>query len=168
MIQASQYKSPLGALTLIHDNSYLMGLDFSDNEMRLDKLMQRYHDIRNFSYTEISPTIKAYFDAYFEAPQTTPHFPLKIKTGGTIFQQEVWEALATIPLGQTTSYQQLAQKINKPRAIRAVGAANGANPISIIIPCHRVIGHDGSLTGYAGGLQRKAWLLNHESLLASA
>jgi methylated-DNA-[protein]-cysteine S-methyltransferase len=84
------------------------------------------------------------------------------RTGGTEFQRAVWTALCTIPAGQTLTYKGLAARIGKPAAIRAVGLANGANPVGIVVPCHRVIGSDGSLTGYGGGVDRKRWLLAHE------
>lgn len=91
---------------------------------------------------------------------------LTVATGGTPFQRTVWSALREIPLGTTTSYGALAQRLGRPSASRAVGAANGANPIAIVLPCHRVIGADGTLTGYGGGLFRKRWLLQHEARLA--
>jgi methylated-DNA-[protein]-cysteine S-methyltransferase len=89
-------------------------------------------------------------------------FDLPIRLSGTEFQREVWQGLKGIPFGQTVSYGDLARTIGKPTAVRAVGAANGNNPVSIIVPCHRVIGSDGGLTGYGGGLERKEWLLKHE------
>ncbi len=97
---------------------------------------------------------------YFEGNRT--EFQLKLNPKGTEFQQKVWNALLQIPFGKTTSYQQLTLQLGDPKAIRAVASANGKNPLWIIIPCHRVIGSDGSLTGYAGGLHRKQWLLDHE------
>ncbi len=100
-------------------------------------------------------------NAYFAADLTT--FDLPLAPRGTPFQQRVWEALLEIPFGETTSYGALANHLQRPGAARAVGLANGSNPISIIIPCHRVIGSDGRLTGYGGGLDRKAWLLDHEA-----
>jgi methylated-DNA-[protein]-cysteine S-methyltransferase len=87
---------------------------------------------------------------------------LAVVTGGTDFQREVWAALRRIPAGRTLSYGALATQLGRPKAVRAVGLANGANPIGIVVPCHRVIGADGSLTGYGGGLERKRWLLAHE------
>ncbi|RIK91560.1 MAG: cysteine methyltransferase, partial [Proteobacteria bacterium] len=87
---------------------------------------------------------------------------LAIRPGGTDFQRRVWDALRRIPAGATTSYGALAERIGRPGACRAVGLANGANPIALVVPCHRVIGADGSLTGYAGGAPRKRWLLDHE------
>jgi methylated-DNA-[protein]-cysteine S-methyltransferase len=93
---------------------------------------------------------------------TRQEFDLPIALEGTEFQQQVWQELQNIPFGQTVSYGDLARSIGKPSAVRAVGAANGDNPVSIIVPCHRVIGSDGGLTGYGGGLERKQWLLKHE------
>jgi len=99
---------------------------------------------------------------------TRRHFDLPLDAAGTIFQQEAWSALQQIPYGQTRTYQQQAAVIGRPAAVRAVGTANGRNPISIIVPCHRVIGANGSLTGYGGGLNAKQWLLAHESKHAQA
>lgn len=98
---------------------------------------------------------------YFEGSRQ--QFSLKLNPEGTDFQQKVWKALQTIPYGTTTTYLKLSQQLGDVKAIRAVANANGKNPLWIVIPCHRVIGSDGSLTGYAGGLQRKQWLLEHES-----
>lgn len=98
---------------------------------------------------------------YFKGDRT--EFSFALAPEGTPFQQEVWQALQKIPFGTTLSYMDLAKRLGDPKAIRAVAAANGKNPIWIAVPCHRVIGSDGSLTGYAGGLHRKKWLLNHES-----
>jgi methylated-DNA-[protein]-cysteine S-methyltransferase len=99
---------------------------------------------------------------YFAGSRRTFELPLRLE--GTAFQQRVWRELTEIPYGETWSYGQLATRIGKPSASRAVGLANGRNPISILVPCHRVIGADGSLTGYGGGLERKQWLLAHEGL----
>lgn len=98
---------------------------------------------------------------YFEGSRQ--QFDLKLNPQGTSFQKKVWEALKAIPYGKTRSYLQLSKQLGDVKAIRAVANANGKNPLWIIVPCHRVIGSDGSLTGYAGGLHRKQWLLNHES-----
>jgi O-6-methylguanine DNA methyltransferase len=99
-------------------------------------------------------------DAYFSGSSTV--FDLDLRAAGTPFQQRVWQALRTIPYGETVTYGELAQLLGQPTASRAVGLANGRNPISIIIPCHRVIGADGSMTGYGGGVTRKRWLLDFE------
>ena len=104
------------------------------------------------------------FDAYFAG--RLRHFDLPMAARGTPFQQSVWRALCDIPYGQTVSYLEIAQAIGNPRAVRAVGAANGRNPLSIIVPCHRVIGRSGELTGYAGGIPIKRWLLALEQQAA--
>jgi methylated-DNA-[protein]-cysteine S-methyltransferase len=104
--------------------------------------------------------LAAYFSGDLRAIDGIP-----VDTGGTAFQMSVWSALREIPVGRTACYSDLAARIGKPSATRAVGAANGQNPVAVIVPCHRVIGKDGSLTGYGGGLERKAWLLRHEGVL---
>ncbi len=101
------------------------------------------------------------FQEYFEGKRK--YFDLKLNPKGTEFQKKVWEALQEIPYGKTISYLELSKRLGDPKAIRAVAAANGKNPLWIVIPCHRVIGSNGDLTGYAGGLHRKKWLLEHES-----
>lgn len=101
-----------------------------------------------------------YFRGEFSALDALP-----VHLVGTAFQQQVWQALRTIPCGQTLSYSELARRIQRPSAVRAVGLANGSNPLSIVLPCHRVIGANGALTGYGGGLDRKSWLLHHERAL---
>ena len=100
-------------------------------------------------------------DAYFDMRLT--RFDLPLEPRGTDFQRRVWDSLRAIPFGETISYAELARRIDKPKAVRAVGAANGRNPLMIIVPCHRVIGADGSLTGFGGGIDRKRWLLDHEA-----
>ena len=95
--------------------------------------------------------------------KTRTHFELSLDTKGTAFQQSVWQALCSVPYGKVATYKDIAEQLSNPKAIRAVGAANGKNPISIIVPCHRIIGANNKLTGYAGGLERKQWLLEHEA-----
>jgi methylated-DNA-[protein]-cysteine S-methyltransferase len=104
--------------------------------------------------------VRAQLDEYFAGRRT--HFDVAMRLEGSPFQRQVWSALQAIPYGETTSYGEIARRIGRPTASRAVGAANGRNPISVIIPCHRVIGADNSLTGYGWGIERKAWLLAHE------
>ena len=104
---------------------------------------------------------KKQLEEYFSGKRQ--QFDIPLDAQGTAFQQAVWQHLLAIPYGQVVTYRDIAEKMNKPKAIRAVGAANGRNPISIVVPCHRVIGSDGSLTGYAWGLDRTAWLLKHEN-----
>ena len=105
-----------------------------------------------------SATLMAYFEGDMAALDRIP-----VVFEGTLFQNKVWKALRKIPIGKTTSYGALAKKIGEPKAVRAVGLANGANPIAVVVPCHRVIGSNGSLTGFGGGLPRKKWLLEHEA-----
>lgn len=105
----------------------------------------------------LSAALASYFAGELNAIDRIP-----VETGGTSFQQKVWRTLRSIPCGSTTSYGQLARQIGHPSAVRAVGTANGANPVAVVLPCHRVIGANGSLTGYGGGLERKRWLLDHE------
>lgn len=106
---------------------------------------------------------KTQLQAYFA--KELQHFELALAPAGTVFQQQVWQALLTVPYGKTASYGDIAKAIANPKGVRAVGLANGRNPISIIVPCHRIIGANGKLTGYAGGLDKKAWLLTHEGVL---
>jgi methylated-DNA-[protein]-cysteine S-methyltransferase len=107
--------------------------------------------------SQATRALRAYFDGDYDAVDSLP-----TETNGTAFQRTVWNALRQIPFGQTTSYGALAAKIGHPKAVRAVGLANGSNPIAIVVPCHRVIGANASLTGYGGGLPRKRWLLAYE------
>jgi len=113
----------------------------------------------------VAAKCKAQFDEYFSGKRKI--FDLPIKQSGTLFQEKVWNELIKIPFGKTISYLQLSQKIGNVKLIRAVGTANGRNNLAIVVPCHRVIGSDGSLTGYAGGLSRKQWLLEHENKYAN-
>ena len=103
--------------------------------------------------------VEAYFQGRLQA------FDIPLDMAGTPFQQSVWQALLAIPFGRTASYQQIADAVGNPKAVRAVGAANGQNPVSLIVPCHRIIGKNGSLAGYGGGIWRKEWLLRHEGVL---
>ena len=110
--------------------------------------------------------VREQLDAYFAGALDA--FDLELDPHGTPFQQRVWKELVTIPYGETISYSELARRLGDPKLVRAVGLANGRNPISIVIPCHRVIGADGSLVGYGGGLERKRWLLEHEAVAAGS
>ncbi|HEY3687988.1 MAG TPA: methylated-DNA--[protein]-cysteine S-methyltransferase [Streptosporangiaceae bacterium] len=147
--------SPIGGLALIGDGTVLTGLYMETDHARV------LADPELTRAPGAFPEAADQLDAYFSGERTT--FDLPLAPRGTEFQRAVWSALTEIPYGQTTTYAQLALDIDRPTAIRAVGAANGRNPISLIIPCHRVIGTDGSLTGYAGGLPRKRTLLDLES-----
>ena len=154
--------SPLGHLWVVTDEAAaLRALDFDEYEARMRELLQRhYGTVVTESRATPQPLIER-LGAYF-AGQLSALDDVVTCTGGTPFQQQVWQTLRTIPAGATMSYGELARSLGNPGASRAVGLANGNNPIAIVVPCHRVVGHSGSLTGYAGGLPRKRWLLAHE------
>lgn len=156
--------TPIGEFILLCDEEgRLRATDWTTHEDRLQLLLSRYYGADNFSRVAarnpfgISEVVQAYFAGELEGIDSIP-----VATEGTNFQKSVWRALRDIPVGETISYGQLAIRIGNPAAVRAVGLANGANPIGIIVPCHRVIGANGSLTGYGGGIERKRWLLEHE------
>lgn len=162
--------SPIGTVLLMTDEAGAVRvLDFADYEARMARLLRRHYGAGGWTVREAAaPTaarkaLEAYFDGQIDAIDA-----LETATGGTAFQRQVWAALRTIPAGTTWSYGALADRIGRPKAVRAAGLANGANPIGVIVPCHRVIGADGSLTGYGGGLPRKRWLLAHEDALGRA
>jgi len=155
-------QTPIGPiLVAADDQGRLCGVEFWNDEAAMRKLLQRHFGSAKVASGKVAASLHAAFDRYFagdaEALTSVPW-----RTGGTAFQQTVWKALTTIPVGETWSYAQLAAAIGKPSAVRAVGLANGANPVPIVIPCHRVIGKSGALTGFGGGLERKRWLLRHE------
>ena len=163
-----QFASPVGPMLLVTDDAgNIRALDWEDHADRLHQLMRRYEGPVHLKPRPAASAprhaIEAYFEGALSAIDTLP-----VKTGGTAFQRDVWAALRTIPTGETTTYGTLAAQLGRPKAVRAVGMANGANPISIIVPCHRVIGADASLTGYGSGIERKRWLLAHEGARAAA
>jgi methylated-DNA-[protein]-cysteine S-methyltransferase len=147
-------KSPLGLLTLTSDGKALTGIYTKE-----DKL-DAQHPLRTQKLDAVLKKAKKQLDEYFKGKRD--QFDVPLFFSGTVFQKKVWRALMRIPYGQTLSYGELAREIGKPKAARAVGMANNKNPLCIIVPCHRVIGADGSLTGYAGGLDKKKWLLKLE------
>jgi methylated-DNA-[protein]-cysteine S-methyltransferase len=158
-IDIDEYDSPLGALTGATRNDRVLALRFSDSWPAMESRLTR-----RFGTCELRrgrKLLQARLDAYFGGDGAA-FDDLRVDPGGSDFQRAVWAALRRIPCGSTTTYSALAREIGAPTAVRAVGAANGANPIWLIIPCHRAIGRDGSLTGYAGGLERKRTLLEHE------
>lgn len=162
--QLERIPTPLGEMLLVTDaRQRLRAIDWHDHEDRMHRLLQRQYKGESVAWMETTRMSSAarVMQAYFEG-ETTAIDSLEVATGGTDFQRQVWAALRTIPAGQTLSYRALAQRIGRPAAVRAVGLANGANPIGIVVPCHRVIGSNALLTGYGGGLQRKQWLLQHE------
>lgn len=152
----------LGPLRIVvDDDEHLRALDWADHEARMRRLLEGRWGPVTLQAVDTPLACTAALAAYF-AGDLAAIDPLPVVTGGTPFQQEVWRALRTIPCGQTISYGELAARIGRPRAVRAVGLANGANAIGIVVPCHRVIGSNGALTGYGSGLPRKQWLLAHE------
>ena len=156
-------ETPTGRMRVVTDETgRLRALDWDDADPRMQILVQRYYgagtQLREAACrSEAARALAAYFDGDLDAIAGLP-----TAANGTAFQLSVWAALRQIPVGRTISYGALAAQIGRPKAVRAVGLANGANPIAIVVPCHRVIGADASLTGYGGGLHRKRWLLAHE------
>jgi methylated-DNA-[protein]-cysteine S-methyltransferase len=158
------FDSPLGPLTVFAGSGRLMGVEFGDNRADFEHewLRRRLAGvIREHADPAGAVTaLRAYFAGELHALDALTVDPM-----GTPFQLRVWTALRSVPAGRTASYRDIANAIGAPTATRAVGAANGANPIAIVVPCHRIIGAGGSLVGYGGGLQRKRWLLEHEGVL---
>jgi len=149
------YNSPIGTIEIVGTRKGIISVDFVENKQPYDP--QHSSCVQEFSCVQ---ECVRQIDEYFKG--TRKKFSLKLHMQGTDFQKSVWRQLKKIPFGITASYAGIAKSIGKPTASRAVGAANGKNPIAIIVPCHRIIGSDGKLTGYGGGLWRKEWLLNHE------
>jgi O-6-methylguanine DNA methyltransferase len=164
MLRESRIPSPLGELLLVSDReARLRALDFADCESRMRRLLRLHCGGLADTLTSgpAPAALRESLEAYF-AGARDPFRGLVLETSGSAFQRAVWAALRAIPSGTTTSYSALARALGRPNACRAVGLANGQNPIAIVVPCHRVIGANGRLTGYAGGLERKQWLLEHE------
>ena len=154
--------SPIGKmLVVVDEESNLRVLDWEDFEARMLRMVRLCHGAAIRMIPGRAPSVRERLASYFSGElHAIDNIP--VRTGGTPFQNKVWTALRTIPAGATLTYSGLARKIRRPTAIRAVGHANGANPVSVVVPCHRLIGADGTLTGYGGGLHRKQWLLAHE------
>ena len=150
----NDYQSPIGKMTIQVNDQGLMGVWFSTQ-----KTIPKILGVKSESNALIIET-QSQLNDYFKDLRREFNLPLFLQ--GTLFQQQAWQALRKIPFGETRSYLQQAQSIHKPKAVRAIGSANAKNPISIIVPCHRVIAANGALTGHAGGLELKLWLLDHE------
>ena len=144
------YPSPIGSIEVVGTRKGILSVSFSEDTAAGGPIP----DV-------LTECIKQ-LDEYFKGKRKTFSLPLLLR--GTVFQQSVWRQLTRIPYGKTSSYKKVARSIGKPGAVRAVGNANGTNPVSIIVPCHRVVGHNGHLTGYGSGLWRKEWLLHHEGI----
>jgi O-6-methylguanine DNA methyltransferase len=156
--------SPIGTLLLVSDeDDRVRALDFDDYEARMLRLLKIHYGDPTIAPGPAPAAVRCALDAYF-AGDLGAIDDIPVATGGTPFQRTVWAALRRIPAGITTSYGALAAGIGRPSAMRAVGLAVGSNPVAVIVPCHRVIGANHSLAGYAGGLSRKRWLLEHEGL----
>lgn len=159
--------SPLGQVLLVTDaDGAVRALDFADFEDRMWRLLARHAPgaelTEGAADAKARDAVSAYFAGAVRAFEGVP-----VRTAGTPFQEAVWAALRDIPAGETRSYAQLAAAVGRPKAVRAAGMANGRNPAAILTPCHRVIGANGTLTGYAGGLERKQWLLAHEQAVCA-
>ncbi|MEQ9318393.1 MAG: methylated-DNA--[protein]-cysteine S-methyltransferase [Polyangiaceae bacterium] len=156
--------TPIGAFAILVEAGRIQAAGFVDGHARMARTLRaRLADAVPVRDPDgLSSAIARYFAGEPHAIEDLP-----VHTGGTPFQRRVWGALRTIPSGETWSYGDLARSIGQPKAVRAVGAANGSNPVGVVVPCHRVIGHDGRLTGYGGGLHRKRWLIDHESRRAA-
>lgn len=144
------YKTPIGTAKIVGNEKGVISINLMDDEIETSKNIPK----------PLQNCVKQ-LDEYFQKERT--EFDLKLNPNGTDFQQKVWLELQQIPFGKTRTYMEQTKKLGDVKAIRAVASANGKNPIWIVIPCHRVIGSDGSLTGYAGGIWRKKWLLEHEN-----
>jgi methylated-DNA-[protein]-cysteine S-methyltransferase len=161
-LQRIEAQHAIGPILIVFDGGRLLALEFGSPGDRLLGLLRTRFGV-NVSLEEsddgqdIASAVRAYLDGRLEALDSIP-----IDAGGTPFQRRVWAALRQIPVGETRTYGQIAAGLGNPRAARAVGLANALNPISVVIPCHRLIGSTGALTGYGGGIERKRWLLQHE------
>jgi methylated-DNA-[protein]-cysteine S-methyltransferase len=162
-------QSPTGEMMIVTDSDgALRALEWTDLEDRMTRLFGRQYKDQTIKLTQGEAPAKTrqaltdYFGGSLNALDD-----LVTVAGGTDFQRSVWTALRAIPVGQTRSYLDIAKAIGNPKAVRAIGLANGANPIGIVVPCHRVIGSNGSMTGYGGGISRKQWLLKHEGAISN-
>jgi len=168
LLFADWFDTPLGPMIAVADKTHLHLLEFHDRRAlptELEALQKRVRSSVAIGRTPVIDQIEAEIGEYFEGRLTTFKTPLAL--GGTPFEKHVWAKLIEIPVGQTRAYGDLAREMERPEVVRAVGRANGANQLAIIVPCHRILGADGSLTGYGGGLWRKQWLLRHEEKISA-
>jgi methylated-DNA-[protein]-cysteine S-methyltransferase len=164
ILDRTTVKTPLGPVLLLAHGTRLVGLEFADRASRVGRLRRqlartlgRFEERDARDPAGAVTRLRRYFAGDVHALDRQP-----VAAHGTEFQRSVWRALRRIPAGRTRSYAEMARRIGRPSAVRAVGAANGANPVALFVPCHRVVASDGSLHGYGGGLERKRWLLAHE------
>jgi methylated-DNA-[protein]-cysteine S-methyltransferase len=161
-LRLDRMATPIGeALIVTDETGSLRAFDWADRESGMARLLRLHYGSLVPESGAAPGGVKRLLQRYFEGDVACLG-AIEWRTGGTPFQRGVWTGLTTIAPGETLSYGALAAKLGCPAAVRAVGTANGSNPISVVVPCHRVIGADGTLTGYGGGLERKRWLLNHE------
>jgi len=154
--------TPIGTALLVTDErGVLRAFNWTDYEAAMRAWIGRHYSRAKLAEGRSPASVRGSFEAYFHGEATALE-TVPWQASGTAFQLQVWQALCTIPAGETLSYARLAERIGRPTAVRAVGHANGANPVAVVVPCHRVIGADGSLTGYGGSLPRKRWLLELE------
>jgi methylated-DNA-[protein]-cysteine S-methyltransferase len=157
-------QTPIGTALLVTDlDGLLRALDWEDYGPRMKQLLRLHYGVVNLREARAPRDLRAALTGYFKGDLDRLD-TIKWRVAGTSFQQKVWNALSKIPAGTTLSYGALAAKLKMPKAVRAVGHANGSNPISVVVPCHRLIGANGSLVKYGGGLERKRWLLQHEGV----
>jgi methylated-DNA-[protein]-cysteine S-methyltransferase len=161
-----ELETPIGIVYVVTDATLVRAIDFEGYEERMQRLLKRHYNQYQIHVGRNSLDAIRRLADYF-AGDLAAVKEIAVATNGTAFQKRVWDALKTIPTGTTVSYAAIAQQIGQPKACRAVGLANGANPIGIVVPCHRVIGANANLTGYGGGLERKRWLLEHEGVIKS-
>ena len=160
-LQLTHVESPIGTIMLVTDGAELVALDFTDYHARMTRFLAQRYGAYTLAQTSdahgYGEQVRRYLAGELAALDAIP-----VQTAGTPFQQQVWHGLRSIPAGEVRSYGALAAALGRPTAARAVGMANSRNPVAIVLPCHRVVGANAALTGYAGGLERKAWLLDHE------
>jgi methylated-DNA-[protein]-cysteine S-methyltransferase len=169
-LTTARFVSPIGEIAVFADGDALVGLEFADAEARTSELLRHLgRALGPFELEKVEDPagaverLERFFGGEVAALGEQP-----VRMHGTSFEQKVWRALREIPAGETKSYGEVARAVGSPKAVRAVGAANGHNPVALFVPCHRVIAADGTLHGYGGGLHRKRWLLNHEKAHAHA
>ena len=161
MIELAVVDTPIDSLTLVARNGRVCLLHFGADDVSVRAKLQRWYPEEPVEQVDdpagAAAALVHYFAGNFQAIDR-----ISVEMNGTPFQKRVWDALRKVPAGKTASYAEIAALIGAPAAVRAVGAANGANPVAVVVPCHRIIGSNGTLTGYGGGLKRKEWLLRHE------
>jgi methylated-DNA-[protein]-cysteine S-methyltransferase len=162
-IGLTTFDSPIGPLTIAARESFVCLVHFGRPGTNVRNLLKRWYPDVSVKDAIDPGGARRVLNRYFKGDLDSLD-ELPVELNGTAFQKSVWQALRSVPAGTTASYSELAKRVGTPAAVRAVGAANGANPIAVVLPCHRIIGSNGSLTGYGGGLQRKRWLLDHEGI----